>query len=69
MPINPPKCCSLAFLGGLLSFDGLHPSNTGYALIANAFIGTIDAGYGQTVAPLSTAQIFAIYSTDPYAQH
>jgi lysophospholipase L1-like esterase len=69
VPINPPKCCSLAFLGGLLSFDGLHPSNTGYALIANAFIGTIDSGFGQSVAPLSNAQIFAIYSTDPYAQH
>jgi len=69
VPINPPKCCSLAFLGGLLSFDGLHPSNTGYALIANAFIGAIDTGFGQSVPPLSTAQIFAIYSTDPYAQH
>ena len=69
VPINPPKCCSLAFLGGLLSFDGLHPSNTGYALIANAFIGTIDTGLGQSIPPLSTAQIFSIYSTDPYAQH
>jgi lysophospholipase L1-like esterase len=69
VPINPPKCCSLAFLGGLLSFDGLHPSNTGYALIANSFIGTIDTGFGQTIPLLSTAQIFTIYSTDPYAQH
>jgi len=69
VPINPPKCCSLAFLGGLLSFDGLHPSNTGYALIANDFIGTIDKGLGQSIPQLSSAQIFAIYSTDPYAQH
>ncbi|MGZ3518944.1 MAG: SGNH/GDSL hydrolase family protein, partial [Vulcanimicrobiaceae bacterium] len=27
------SCCSLVFGGGLLSFDGLHPSNTGYALV------------------------------------
>ena len=69
VPINPPKCCSLQFGGGLLSFDGLHPSNTGYALVANAFIATIDAGFATTVPQLSNAQIFAIYSTDPYAQH
>ncbi|HLJ83863.1 MAG TPA: SGNH/GDSL hydrolase family protein [Candidatus Eremiobacteraceae bacterium] len=69
VPINPPKCCSLQFGGGLLSFDGLHPSNTGYALVANAFIATIDTGFATTVSPLSNAQIFAIYSTDPYAQH
>lgn len=69
VPINPPKCCSLQFGGGLLSFDGLHPSNTGYALIANAFIATIDGGFGTTVPVLTNAQIFAIYSTDPYAPH
>lgn len=69
IPINPPKCCSLAFGGGLISFDGLHPSNTGYAEIANAFIGTIDAAFGLSVAPLSNAQIGAIYATDPYAPH
>ena len=69
VPINPPKCCSLQFGGGLLSFDGLHPSNTGYALVANSFIATIDTGFGATVPQLSPAQIFAIYSTDPYAQH
>jgi lysophospholipase L1-like esterase len=39
-------CCTLAFLGGLVSFDGLHPSNTGYALLASAFITTINQTYG-----------------------
>ncbi len=68
-PVNPPFCCTLQFGGGLLSFDGLHPSNTGYALVANAFIAAIDSGFGTSVPQLSTAQIFAIYSTDPYAQH
>ena len=38
-------CCTLAFLAGLVSFDGLHPSNTGYALLAYAFIATINRAY------------------------
>jgi lysophospholipase L1-like esterase len=44
--INPGKCCTLGFLYGILSFDGLHPSNTGYALIAYVFIDTINKAYG-----------------------
>ncbi len=68
--INPPKCCTLAFLGGLISFDGLHPSNTGYALIANAFIQTIDTAYpNANIPPFSAAQLTAIAQTDPYAQY
>jgi lysophospholipase L1-like esterase len=48
--INPSgPCCTLGFEGGLLSFDGLHPSNTGYALIAYAFIATINAAYGTSI--------------------
>ncbi len=70
----PFTCCSLAFGFGLLSYDGLHPSNTGYALIANAFIQTIDAAYGTTI-PQVNAQ--AVYQgagpnaafPDPYAPH
>lgn len=73
LTVNPGKCCSLAFLGGLVSFDGLHPSNTGYALIADAFIQTIDAKYGTTIAPINPAAVYngtgAIPFPDPYAQH
>jgi lysophospholipase L1-like esterase len=47
--INPTVCCTLGFEGGLLSFDGLHPSNTGYALLAYAFIATINAAYGANI--------------------
>ena len=43
--INPGICCTLGYLYGLLSFDGLHPSNTGYALIASEFIDTINKAY------------------------
>ena len=67
IPINPPTCCSLAFGGGLLSFDGLHPSNTGYALIANLFVQTIDGAYKLNIPQLSAAQLLAISESDPYA--
>jgi lysophospholipase L1-like esterase len=34
------------FLGGLFSLDGLHPSNTGYAILANEFIRRINGAFG-----------------------
>jgi lysophospholipase L1-like esterase len=43
--INPGVCCTLGYLYGILSFDGLHPSNTGYALIAYNFIKVINQAY------------------------
>jgi lysophospholipase L1-like esterase len=61
-PLNA-GCCSLVFGGGLLSLDGLHPSNTGYALVANLFIQTIDTAFGLTIVPVDPA---AINATDPY---
>ena len=39
-------CCTLGFLWGVSSFDGIHPSNTGYALVAYAFIDAINKAYG-----------------------
>jgi lysophospholipase L1-like esterase len=63
-PINPPTCCNLQYRGGLSSLDGLHPSNTGYALIANAFIDTLDAAYNLGIPDVNVG---AVYATDPYA--
>lgn len=65
-PINLPHCCSTIYGGGLASIDGLHPSNTGYAIIANAFIGTLDTAFSLTIPQVN---IGAIYATDPYAPH
>ncbi len=71
--VNPGKCCTAVFGGGLFSLDGLHPSNTGYALIANLWIQAIDAKYGATMAPVNIAAVYngtAPYLyPDPYAQH
>lgn len=67
--VNPPKCCGLQFGGGIVSFDGLHPSSTGYALVANAFIAAINSNFGTAIPALTQAQIQAIYATDVYAPH
>ncbi|MFZ0030378.1 MAG: SGNH/GDSL hydrolase family protein, partial [Candidatus Cybelea sp.] len=75
--INPGVCCALGYLHGLLSFDGIHPSNTGYALIAYDFIATIDKAYG---AHIPQVDIVAAYNgarcsnkkfcfPDPFAPH
>jgi lysophospholipase L1-like esterase len=63
-PANPPKCCSLVYRGGLTSLDGLHPSNTGYAIIANAFIDTLNAAYNLGIPDVN---VNTVYQTDPYA--
>jgi lysophospholipase L1-like esterase len=45
---------SLDFLtGGLVSYDGVHASQLGYALVANAFIETINASYGAEIPPVN----------------
>jgi lysophospholipase L1-like esterase len=82
--VAPGVCCTLGFIhfigttaapGGILSFDGIHPSDTGYALIAYVFIKTIDAAYG---AHIPQVDIKAVYDgtrckkycyPDPYAPH
>jgi lysophospholipase L1-like esterase len=51
-----------AFLGGLFSLDGIHPTNTGYAILANTFINTINGALG-TKIPLANIQTVA--SHDP----
>lgn len=48
-----------AFGGGLFSLDGVHPTNTGYAIIANQFINTMNHSLGSTVPPVSVADTAA----------
>lgn len=59
-----PGCCSVVYRGGLFSLDGLHPSNTGYAVLANEFIDALNAKYALGIPDVSVA---AVYATDPYA--
>jgi len=50
------------FLGGLFSLDGLHPTNTGYAIMANQFIQTMNAVFRTHIPPANVPEIAA---TDP----
>ena len=45
------------FLGGLFSLDGVHPTNTGYALFANEFIKTLNTNFVAGIPPLSILEI------------
>lgn len=38
--------------GGLFSYDGVHPTPLGYAVIANQLIETINEGYGAAIPPV-----------------
>jgi lysophospholipase L1-like esterase len=68
LPSNP-KCCFLYYGGGFFSLDGIHPSNTGYALLANNWIATIDGAYNAGIPPLSASQIATINANDLYSPH
>lgn len=45
------------FLGGVFSLDGVHATNTGYALVANEFIRALNRDLGTEVPPLSVRQV------------
>jgi hypothetical protein len=55
---------SPAPFGGLLSLDSMHFSDTGYAVLANAFIDEINRVLGTDVPRLDLA---AVHAGDPYA--
>jgi hypothetical protein len=50
------------FLGGLFSLDGVHPTNTGYAILANEWIKTMNRELHTGIAPVSIEQVA---KTDP----
>lgn len=45
------------YLGGVFSLDGIHPTRTGHALIANAYIDAIDLKFGETIPRVDVARI------------
>jgi hypothetical protein len=49
--------------GGAFSLDGIHPSHTAHALIANLFIGAMNETLGMGIPPLDLA---AIQVADPF---
>jgi len=68
--VDPPVFRGVAltprFLGGLLSLDGVHPSNIGHALLANAFIETINTHFQTDIPPIPRKALKSIFLTDPF---
>ena len=54
------------FLGGLFSLDGIHPTNTGYAILANQTIKAMNKGFDMSIPPVSVEHVAA---TDPLILH
>jgi lysophospholipase L1-like esterase len=48
-----------AFLGGFFSLDGIHPTNTGYAVVANKFIDTMNASFSSKIPDVALGPIAA----------
>ena len=53
-------------VGGLLSLDGVHPSDIGHALAANAFIQVANQTYGMNIPLLTQDQLNQIAADDPF---
>lgn len=47
------------FLGGIFSLDGVHPTNTGNAIAANAFIDKMNEFYGLKIPRVDVAKVMA----------
>jgi lysophospholipase L1-like esterase len=52
-----------AFLGGFFALDGIHPTNTGYAVVANKFIDTMNASIKTNIPDVVLGSVAA---ADPY---
>jgi hypothetical protein len=68
--VNPPTFFGIPitprFLGGIFSLDGVHPSNIGHALAANAFIQTINSHFHSDIPLISDRELELIFLRDPF---
>jgi lysophospholipase L1-like esterase len=56
------KKLTTGFLGGLFSLDGIHPTNVGYAILAQATIEQMNKQLNTNIPPISISEVA---STDP----
>ncbi|MFB3827336.1 MAG: SGNH/GDSL hydrolase family protein [Bryobacteraceae bacterium] len=70
MVANPPMIGNVPitnkFQGGFFSLDGVHPSNIGHAVIANAFIATANQAFGLSIPPMGPGALLAVAVGDPF---
>jgi lysophospholipase L1-like esterase len=52
-----------SFLGGFFALDGIHPTNTGYAVVANAFIDTMNSSIHTKIPDVPLGPVAA---ADPF---
>jgi lysophospholipase L1-like esterase len=52
-----------SFLGGFFALDGIHPTNTGYAVVANKFIDTMNTAISTKIPDVALGGVAA---TDPF---
>jgi phospholipase/lecithinase/hemolysin len=57
------QSATTAFLGGLFGLDGIHPTNTGYALLANQFIAATNTAFTLSTG---SVDVNAVAKMDPY---
>ena len=50
------------FLGGMFSLDGIHPTFTGHAIVANAFIQALNTNFAAGIPPVA---IEGVSKVDP----
>lgn len=50
---------NLDYLGGIATLDGVHPTDTAYAIVANKFIDTINSRWGTHIPDVSVPPIAA----------
>ncbi len=60
IPVTP------RFLGGIFSLDGVHPSNIGHALAANAFIETINFHFHVDIPLIPEGDLQRSFLMDPF---
>ncbi len=53
------------FLGGIFTLDGIHPTNTAHAVIANEFIRALNEGFDADIETFRVGEIAHIMHTDP----
>ncbi len=52
-----------SFLGGFFALDGIHPTNTGYAVVANTFIDTMNSSISTKIPDIALGPVAA---ADPF---